>query len=62
MITYLLINDATNKMIYSSESSVTGFRHFGKYYDGKQVSCFTGLVLSTVSDDIEMLSKCGLSF
>lgn len=63
MFTYLLINDATNKMVHSESNSLPGFRTFGKYYDEKQISCFTNKVLSTLQEDIDMLRKlCGLSF
>ena len=63
MVTYLLINDATNKMVHSESSSLPGFRHFAKYHDEKQISCFTNKVLSTLKEDVDMLSKlCGVSF
>lgn len=61
MFTYLLINDSSNEVVHTHKPSLPGFRHFGKYENCKQISCFTGKVISTVEDDLEILTKiCNL--
>lgn len=62
MINYLLINDNENVVIITDQPSLPGFRHFGKYVKGNQISCFTGKVLSTIKEDVKMLTElCSLT-
>lgn len=62
MFTYLLINDVTNQVVQTNEPSMAGYRRFGKYFEGKQISCFTGKTISTIEEDINLLTTiCGLT-
>lgn len=57
MINYLLINDSENLLVITNQPSIPGFRHFGKYVNGDQLSSFTGKVLSTLKEDVKMLTE-----
>lgn len=62
MFTYLLINDSSNEVVHTDKPSLPGFRYFGKYFEGKQISCFTGKTISTIEEDINLLTTiCGLT-